>query len=211
MAATSSKLNAVFARGVHSLDQLPDDGRPQIAIGGRSNVGKSSLLNTIFSRKGLAKVSATPGKTRALNFFLVNDLFYVVDLPGYGYAKASKEDQANWKALIELYLQTSGDLVGIALLLDARHEPTGDDRQMIGWLAERALPALIVLTKADKLSKQKISEREAELEKELDTGVLPFSSVTGLGKLDLRRALIDLVAEHCQIGRVRKGKVVHAE
>lgn len=209
MAAKSSRLQAVFARGVHTLDQLPKDGRPQIAVGGRSNVGKSSLMNTIFARKSLVKVSATPGKTRALNFFLVNDLFYVVDLPGYGYAKASKDDQATWKALIESYFQSCKDIAGVALLLDARHDPSAADLQMISWLAERELPAMIVLTKTDKLNRQQVKVREAALERELNTGVLPFSSVTGLGKLELRRALLDLVAEFKPKGRQKKERAVH--
>src|SRR3954466_12026780 len=129
----------------------PESTLPEIAFAGRSNVGKSSLLNRLIHRKKFARVSNTPGRTREVNFFRVNDSFVLVDLPGYGYARISKEKRAEWKPLIESYLRSSDQLRGIVHLLDARHDPTGDDRQMLDFLGELEVPTLIVLTKIDKL------------------------------------------------------------
>src|SRR3954466_12271188 len=129
----------------------PESTLPEVAFAGRSNVGKSSLLNRLIHRKKFARVSNTPGRTREVNFFKVNGNFVLVDLPGYGYARISKEKRAEWKPLIESYLRGSPQLRGIVHLLDARHDPTGDDRQMLDFLGELEVPTLIVLTKIDKL------------------------------------------------------------
>ncbi|HWH53779.1 MAG TPA: ribosome biogenesis GTP-binding protein YihA/YsxC, partial [Gemmatimonadaceae bacterium] len=130
----------------------PEPTLPEVAFAGRSNVGKSSLLNRLVHRKKFARVSNTPGRTREVNFFKVNDTFVLVDLPGYGYARVSKEKRAEWRPLIEGYLRTSPTLRGIVQLLDARHEPTGDDRGMLDFLAELGVPTIVTVTKTDKLT-----------------------------------------------------------
>src|SRR4249919_1484226 len=130
----------------------PEPTMPEVAFAGRSNVGKSSLLNRLVHRRKLARVSNTPGRTREVNFFRVNDSFVLVDLPGYGYARVSKERRAEWKPLIEGYLQSSPQLRGIVQLLDIRHDPTNDDRHMLDFLGELGVPTIVVLTKIDKLT-----------------------------------------------------------
>ncbi len=175
----------------------PPTDLPEIAFSGRSNSGKSSLLNTLVHRKSLARVSQTPGKTREINFYLVNEALVLVDLPGYGYARVSREARGQWRPLIESYLATSPQLRGIVQLLDARHEPTADDRQMLEFLADLGVPAIIVLTKIDKLSGSGAAERAnaitAALGLEADQ-VIPFSAVTGTGRDDLAEAIEELVA-----------------
>ena len=170
----------------------PEAGLPEIAFAGRSNVGKSSLLNRLVHRKKFARVSNTPGRTREINFFKVNDRFVLVDLPGYGYARISKERRAEWKPLIESYLRGSRELRGIVQLLDVRHEPTADDRRMLDFLGELGIPAVIVLTKIDKLAPPQRASRIAELASELsldDDQLIPFSAVTGDGRNDLAEAV----------------------
>ena len=170
----------------------PEAGLPEIAFAGRSNVGKSSLLNRLVHRKKFARVSNTPGRTREINFFKVNDRFILVDLPGYGYARISKERRAEWKPLIESYLRGSQELRGIVQLLDVRHEPTADDRRMLDFLGELGIPAVIVLTKIDKLAPPQRASRIAELASELsldDDQLIPFSAVTGDGRNDLAEAV----------------------
>lgn len=169
---------------------------PEIAFAGRSNVGKSSLLNRLVRRKAFARVSNTPGRTREVNFFRVNDAFVLVDLPGYGYARLSKERRAEWRPLIEGYLRNSPALRGIVQLLDARHDPTDDDRRMLDLLAELGLPAVIVVTKTDKLARGKAGERARALAAGLGLGedqVIPFSAVTGAGRDELAEAVVALV------------------
>ena len=170
----------------------PEAGLPEIAFAGRSNVGKSSLLNRLVHRKKFARVSNTPGRTREINFFKVNDRFVLVDLPGYGYARISKERRAEWRPLIESYLRGSRELRGIVQLLDVRHEPTADDRRMLDFLGELGIPAVIVLTKIDKLAPPQRASRIAELASELsldDDQLIPFSAVTGDGRNDLAEAV----------------------
>ncbi|MDQ6716795.1 MAG: ribosome biogenesis GTP-binding protein YihA/YsxC, partial [Gemmatimonadota bacterium] len=134
----------------------PESDLPEVAFAGRSNVGKSSLLNTLVGRRKLARVSKTPGRTREINFFRVNDTFVMVDFPGYGYAKISKERKADWRPLIESYLKLTPQLRGIVLLLDIRREPSDDDREMLDFLAEVEIPTIVAVTKADKLNKAAI-------------------------------------------------------
>lgn len=176
----------------------PEAKWPEVAFAGRSNVGKSSLLNSLVRRKRFARVSNTPGRTREVNFFLVNDQFVLVDLPGYGYARISKERRAEWRPLIEGYLRTSIALRGIVQLLDVRHEPTADDRQMIAFLASIGVPTMFALTKIDKLTPNQRKERLAALTGELavsEDQVIPFSAVTGEGRDELAAAVVALLEQ----------------
>jgi len=171
---------------------------PEIAFAGRSNVGKSSLLNRLVHRKKFARVSNTPGRTREVNFFKVNDTFVLVDLPGYGYARVSKEKRAEWRPLIEGYLRTSPTLRGIVQLLDARHEPTGDDRGMLDFLAELGVPTIVTVTKTDKLTAKERTRRVADLSVALGLDadqVIAFSAVTGEGRDELAGAIDELLAQ----------------
>jgi GTP-binding protein len=174
----------------------PESELPEIAFAGRSNVGKSSLLNRLVRRKSFARVSRTPGRTREINFFRVNSSFVLADLPGYGYARISKEKKADWKPLIEGYLRGTKTLVGVVQLLDIRREPSDDDIAMIDYLAELELPTIVVLTKADKLSRLGAEERASEIMKNLslekDQTIL-FSSTTGQGRTELAEAVASLV------------------
>jgi GTP-binding protein len=133
--------------------QYPADGLPEVAFVGRSNVGKSSLINTIINRKNLARTSGKPGKTQTINFYLINDKFHLVDLPGYGFAKVSRDIKEKWAEFIEEYLNDRPNLVGIIQLIDLRHPPTEDDLMMFQWLKHLGLPFLLVATKADKISR----------------------------------------------------------
>lgn len=195
-------MNFVFTGSFYGLDQLPRDKKAQIAVAGRSNVGKSSLLNKLAGSKKIAKVSGTPGKTRALNFFLINDLFYVVDLPGYGYAKVSKKEHRSWGKLIQDFLSESNDLIGLILLLDCRRETSQGDMDLIDWLSERKLPVLIVVTKTDKLNRDKVNQKLKQIEKELSTGAVAFSTVTGVGRKTLTDSVFNLVAEYNESRRI---------
>jgi len=173
---------------------------PQVAFSGRSNVGKSSLINTLLrrTRNKIAHVSATPGKTQALNFYRVNEAFFLVDLPGYGYAKVPEGTRRDWAALIEWYLAESGQVKGVVHLVDARHKPTEHDLTMVGYLAEVELPTLVVLTKTDKLkrSERERAFRRAQEALGLDEAqILAFSSKTGEGREALLEALDELVSE----------------
>ena len=166
-------------------DQLILNGQKQIAFAGRSNVGKSSLLNRLFNRKNLAKVSHTPGKTQSINFYLVNEQIYFVDLPGYGYAKASQKERDRWKNLLDHYFDNCKTLVGLAHLLDIRHEPSDLDMMLHEWTAPLIPHHLYILTKADKVSNADVAQTEAAVTREfhvLKDKVVPFSAKTGRGK-----------------------------
>ena len=179
--------------------RLPRDKRVQVAVAGRSNVGKSTLLNSLIGGPKVARVSATPGKTRSLNFFLVNEKFYLVDLPGYGYARVPAAVKAGLQELLQQYLTTAGNLIGLILLLDCRREITAQDNQLAVWLAERELPVLVVVTKADKLSRSKLAERLRRVENELGTDVIASSAVSGLGGKELMAAVRELVGRHVKL------------
>jgi GTP-binding protein len=188
-----------FIGGMASLGGWrPPAELPEVAFAGRSNVGKSSLLNRLIHRKKFARVSNTPGRTREVNFFKVNGTFVLVDLPGYGYARISKEKRAEWKPLIESYLRGSPQLRGIVHLLDVRHDPTNDDRQMLDFLGELGVPTIIVLTKIDKLKPSERKARLAALASSLgidDDQMIPFSAVTGEGRDELAEAMETLLAQ----------------
>jgi GTP-binding protein len=159
-------------------------------------VVKSSLLNSLVRRKSFARVSRTPGRTREINFFRVNNGFVLVDLPGYGYAKVSKERKAEWRPLIESYLRRTTQLRGIVLLLDIRRDPSDDDRAMLDFLSEMEVPTIVALTKKDKLSKKDAGERVAEISRVLaltSEQVIPFSVPSGEGRVELLEAITDLV------------------
>ena len=176
----------------------PESSLPEIAFAGRSNVGKSSLLNRLIHRKKMARVSNTPGRTREVNFFRVNNAFILVDLPGYGYARVSKEKRAEWRPLIEGFMRSSDHLRGIVLLLDVRHDPTNDDRQMLDFLSEIGVPTIVVLTKIDKLTTKQRGERVFTIARDLaleSDQVIPFSAVTGEGRNDLAEAVESLLAQ----------------
>lgn len=165
---------------------LPQHDKIEMAFWGRSNVGKSSLLNTLWNRKSMARISSQPGKTQTINYYNVNDVCYMVDLPGYGYARISKETQAKWKKMIDRYLETSQALRVIFLLIDIRHEPTAKDVQTYEMLYERGFNPLIIATKADKIKKNARNKNISVIRKKLgvsgDTPVIPFSSMTREGK-----------------------------
>ncbi len=170
---------------------------PEIAFAGRSNVGKSSLLNRLMRRKSFARVSNTPGRTREINFFKVNDTFVLADLPGYGYARISKARKAEWRPLIEGYLSESPVLSGVVLLLDVRHDPTDDDRTMLDFLAEVGAPTIVAATKVDKLKTLEAVERVQALAEHVGLDpdqIVPFSAKTGQGRDELASAVVELLA-----------------
>ena len=177
-----------FLLSVHSLKQLPSDELPEIAFAGRSNVGKSSLMNCLLGRKKMVKISGKPGKTQGLNFFSVGDDLFLVDLPGYGFARVSKSMQEGWQALISGYLENRQMLKCVVVIMDIRHEPKAMDTQLVQWLRDQSIPVLPVYTKIDKLSGGK-RQKNAKL---LDAGhtikasdrVL-FSAKTGQGRDEL--------------------------
>ena len=172
------------------------DGRPQVAFAGRSNVGKSSVINRLLNRKNFARVGATPGKTTQVNYFLIDGRIYFTDLPGYGYAKVSKEERDRWGRLMENYFQEQGLITLGVLIVDARHKPTADDVTMCTWFKESGCPLIVVANKLDKLKKNEI---EPNLQRIWDTlelpdtaALVPFSAEKGIGKTELLSAIEQL-------------------
>src|SRR5512142_1191621 len=151
-------LSAEFVTSAAGPKQFPIDKRPQVAFAGRSNVGKSSLINALLNRKSLVKTSQTPGKTQLINFFVINDSFYFVDLPGYGYARVPQAVTDAWAPMIEGYLKDSPQLAAVVVLLDSRRDPDQRDLRLLQWLAQYSVPAIIALTKTDKLNRQEIEQ-----------------------------------------------------
>lgn len=189
--------NVSFLASYGLSKQLPPSKRMEVAFAGRSNVGKSSLINKLLGRKALARVSAVPGKTATINFYDLDGRIHLVDLPGYGYAKVAKSEKWRWAELIEGYLNDEGrDLALVVLLVDMRHPVTRLDVDMVNYLIETEKPFLVVLTKADKLNKTEREKRLAAIADELPCGdeltVLPFSSETGEGVEALRGILEEL-------------------
>jgi len=179
-----------------ALGWRPPSELPEIAFSGRSNVGKSALLNRLVRRRAIARVSRTPGRTREINFFRVNDQFVLADLPGYGYARISRERKADWRPLIEGYLGRTPRLAGVVQLLDIRREPNEDDVSMLDFLSALELPTIVVLTKADKISRAQAEARTAALASGLGVDVdqtIRFSAATGEGRDELAAAVSDLV------------------
>ncbi|MCG8640460.1 MAG: ribosome biogenesis GTP-binding protein YihA/YsxC [Desulfobacterales bacterium] len=174
-----------FIKSAVKENQYPEYDFPEIAFAGRSNVGKSSLINTLIQRKDLVKTSSKPGCTQLINFFLVNENLSFVDLPGYGYAKVSKKIRSQWQPMIERYLGSRSNLLGLILLIDIRRDPEKEEFEMMNWLENHGLPFLVVLTKADKLSKTRQQKRLNSICPQLNrdkNGVICFSSKTKKGR-----------------------------
>ena len=177
---------AEFVRSSFEKNHWTTDGLPEVAFLGRSNVGKSSLLNSLVQRKALARTSNTPGRTQSINFFLINGSFYFVDLPGYGYARVSKSMRADWGKMAEEYLSERANLVLAIQLIDVRHEPTDLDRQLNGWLTANGLKFVVAATKTDKLSANQLNKQLNVIGKTMPGGtVIAYSSVTGRGRDEL--------------------------
>lgn len=192
--------NAKFVTSVGIGSELPESRSAEIAIVGKSNVGKSSLINSLCGRNKLAKTSATPGKTRLINYFLLNDEFYLVDLPGYGYAAAPKEEQQKWGQLIEGYL-SSGRVTHIYMLIDIRHEPTVLDRQMFGYILYYGIPYTLIATKADKLARSKRRQAANAAAKLLGAPpyAVAYSSETGDGREELLQRIDAVVHPQAKV------------
>ena len=186
--------SAKFVKSAFKETDWPRDKRPEIAFLGRSNVGKSSFLNSLLGVRGLARTSSTPGRTQALNFFLINDACWFVDLPGYGYARAPKDVQAQWSDAAGEYLEKSDQLALSIHLIDSRHEPTTKDLQLHEWLLHHGRAHVIVATKADKLSNNELAKNIARAKKVLNTSsLIAYSSVTGRGANEVWRAISEAI------------------
>lgn len=181
-------------------EQYPEEGLPEIALVGRSNVGKSSATNALLNRRNFARTSQTPGKTRTINFYKINNEFYFVDLPGYGYAKVSKSEKDKWGVIMERYLQDRQELCAIFLLVDIRHEPTNDDVMMYEWIKHFGYNCVVIATKADKISRgqyqKHISIIRKKLQLEKDEKVIPLSSSKKTGVEDVWNEIIAQYEEH---------------
>lgn len=183
---------ARLALAAGRLDQCPNTGIPEVVFSGRSNVGKSSLINAITDQKKLARISQAPGKTRIILYFIVDERFYLTDLPGYGYAKVAQSIKENFDRLVDGYLNTDRPIRLVLHLLDIRHDPGDSDRQMIAWMQTQGIPFQIVLTKSDKMSRQAANLRIQEMARLLDTdvsGLVPFSSTTRQGVDAIRNCI----------------------
>lgn len=181
------------------LEQYPTDFKPEIAFAGKSNVGKSTLINSMIGRKSLARTSSQPGKTRTINFYDVEDTFYIVDLPGYGYAKAPKTEIAKWGNMIEEYLNERETLLSIVLLIDIRHEPGENDKMMYNWIKHYGYDVIIVATKSDKLKRSQLPKHISMIRKglgmEKDEILIPFSGETKQGKEELWQVIDDILSK----------------
>ncbi|MFQ5105847.1 YihA family ribosome biogenesis GTP-binding protein [Clostridioides difficile] len=180
--------------------QYPAEGIPEIALAGRSNVGKSSIINTLLNRRNFARTSQTPGKTRTINFYLINNEFYFVDLPGYGYAKIAKSEKEKWGGIMERYLESRQELCSIFLLVDIRHEPTADDKLMYEWIKHFGYNCVVIATKADKISRgqyqKHISIIRKKLQMESSEKVIPVSSLKKTGVEKLWEEIVNQYNQH---------------
>lgn len=178
---------------------LPKNQLPEVAFAGRSNVGKSSLINALMNRKSYARTSSQPGKTQTINYYRINDQIYCVDLPGYGFARVSREEKEAWGKMIEKYLVTSEQLTAVFLLLDIRHRPNANDKQMFDWIQYMGYQAIVIATKADKIKRSQIPGQLRQMKEELkadeDTIIIPFSALTKQGREDIWD-LMDQVIEN---------------
>lgn len=180
-------LNLETVCGITS--KLPDNQYPEIAFAGKSNVGKSSLINALVNRKSYARISATPGKTQTINFYNINEELYLVDLPGYGYAKVSEKEKAQWGKLIERYLHGSSQLKTVFLLIDIRHEPSANDKMMYDWIVEQGYQPIIIATKVDKIKRSQKDRHLKVIRQGLGlmpgTEMIPFSAVSKQGREEI--------------------------
>lgn len=179
--------------------KVPQTGRPEVAFAGKSNVGKSSLINALMNRKSLARTSSQPGKTQTINFYNVNDTMYLVDLPGYGYAKVSEAVKAKWGKMIENYLHQSPTLKAVFLLVDIRHEPSGNDKLMYRWICDNGYEPIIVATKLDKIKRSQVQKHLKMLRQGLEllpgTQMIPFSAETKQGREEIWELMDAMVLE----------------
>lgn len=179
--------------------KLPENNRPEIAFAGKSNVGKSSLINALMNRKSLARTSSQPGKTQTINFYNVNDAMYLVDLPGYGYAKVSKVTQEQWGKLIERYLHQSRMLKAVFLLIDIRHEPSNNDKIMYDWIVSNGYHPIIIATKLDKLKRSQVQKHVKMIKQGLNlipgTKVIPFSATLKQGREEIWQLMEELMTD----------------
>ncbi len=189
--------SAHFVKSAEALQDYPVSSLPEIAFAGKSNVGKSSLINALVQRKGLAKTSNSPGRTRLINFFTLNDSLSLVDLPGYGFAKVPAEMQKKWAPMVEIYLKSRVALRLVLLLMDIRRDPAGDDLALLKWFESYGLPCVIVLTKTDKLSRMRVGKRRQAIVQALggETGpIVLFSVRTAAGREELWRLIEKYIA-----------------
>lgn len=181
------KIDLEIVCGITS--KLPETDKVEIAFAGKSNVGKSSLINALMNRKSYARTSATPGKTQTINFYNINDEMYLVDLPGYGYAKVSEKEKAQWGKLIERYLNTSKQLKAVFLLIDIRHDPSANDKMMYQWVVDQGYNPIIIATKLDKLKRSQVAKHVKLIKEGLElvpgTKIIPFSSETKQGREEI--------------------------
>lgn len=186
-----------FIKSVEEITQIPKDQLPEIAFAGRSNVGKSSLINCLLNRKKIARTSSTPGKTRQLNYFKINSSFYFVDLPGYGFARVPKTERLLWRRLIESFLRESANLRGVISIIDSRIGPTDLDFQLFDWLKNINLPVALIATKSDKLSKSELLNKLSAYANQLKAyaldPIIPFSAASGAGKKEVWRNIQKLM------------------
>ncbi|MBZ0220729.1 MAG: ribosome biogenesis GTP-binding protein YihA/YsxC [Candidatus Methylomirabilis sp.] len=187
-------MSAEYIASAVKIEQCPKTGLPEIVLIGRSNVGKSSLINSFTGRKGLAKTSSQPGKTRTINFYLINGRFYIVDLPGFGYAKVSREERKRWEGMTEEYFRRRESIKGALLILDPRRDMGEEEANVLEWLNGHGIGCKVVFTKTDKLSANQLSSRAAKLKKESSvTGPVLFSAVTGDGRALLGRKIGEML------------------
>lgn len=174
-------------------EQYPSGNIPEIALVGRSNVGKSTIINTLLNRRNMARVSSEPGKTRGINFYNIDDAYYLVDLPGYGYASVSKGEKHSWGKIIETYLNSRRQLKMVIMLVDIRHAPSSDDRMMYKWILEHSMPHIMVAAKTDKIPRSRIQARKQDIQKVLGTAegteIIAYSSETRQGKDEIWAAM----------------------
>lgn len=177
--------------------KIPDNEFPEVAFAGKSNVGKSSMINALLNRKSLARTSAQPGKTQTINFYNVNDAMYLVDLPGYGYAKTSQNEKEKWGKMIENYLHTSKQLKAVFLLIDIRHEPSANDKMMYEWIVYQGYDPIIVATKLDKIKRSQIQKSVKMVKEGLNvkpgTKIIPYSALTKQGRDEIWELMDELV------------------
>jgi GTP-binding protein len=179
-------VSARFIKSAQQPKDFPRDQRPEIVFCGRSNIGKSSLLNALTNSRGLARTSSSPGRTQTINFFLINEQLYFVDLPGYGYAKVSKSIKNEWGKMVESYLEHRGEVKLVLMLVDSRMAPTESDAVMKDWLDHHSIPNAIILTKTDKISRSQLNQALRTSAQTLNTKeILPFSAITGFGKEEI--------------------------